>query len=134
MSVTASTPKFLDSLPDTIHLNILSYLRVSEWENVSKVNSLYKKLSAHDLLWKPIAVPTIQIFLKVEDPQLIRVFCSNWKETQELSWEITNALWKQEAVRITNTPLEGLYITESLKFSWESAYALMKKKLERKDR
>jgi hypothetical protein len=95
-----TTVKSLATLPYEINLNILSYLRIPEWTVASKINSLYKKLSVDDFLWKPITVGIVHNLLQVDDPQLLRVFCSNWKETYKLSGRIANVMIKEAMHRL----------------------------------
>jgi hypothetical protein len=76
--------KSLDTLPHEIQFHTLSYLDTPQWIVLSKTNSLYRQLSSDDFLWTPRAKEIIQR-MEVDDPQLIRVFCSNWKQTYILA-------------------------------------------------
>lgn len=107
-----STAKTLATLPDAINLHILSYLKVPELETASKINSLYKRLSVDDFLWKPMAVDSIYM-LDIDDPQLLRVFCSNWKETHKLSIKIFCALIKQKISQLQHRPYGFSFQTSS---------------------
>jgi hypothetical protein len=105
-----TTAKSLDALPKKINLHILSYLRIPDWETVSKINTLYKKWSDDDFLWKPLAVENIQIGLEIEDPQLLRVFCSNWKETHKLSSGIMYASIIEKLKKLTFTLIKREFL------------------------
>lgn len=59
-------------LPDEIFLNIFSYLPVNDLNRISRVSSLFSKLSSDDMLWKIHCARDWRLYINDEP--------NNWKQ------------------------------------------------------